>query len=398
MNVTLGTARQVFEEQIAAFAQRLNLIGTQRFDDIRAEEHYRAFVVAGAMKADLLADLHEAVRKAVVDGDTIQAFRKQFQSIVERHGWHGWTGEGTRLGEAWRTRVIYTTNARKAYSAGRYAQLTDPDMLSVRPYWRWVHSGLAKDPRPEHLDWHGMTLRHDDPFWRTHFPPRIPPDYGCGCRVVAVRNPAAGARTEAPEGWEANADPGAGAPPQDVVADIRSFVEEKRRKLPPELARSYGEVVERYELTMQALHPQASLAAQAAAFVTAALTDRRAKQPSLELGPLPTSFADRTEQIGVRTAGKVFALDHDYMLHILKQHGTTRERLRGQLPVTASDFVGLLAGLSDVVEVRLGTPPRSRNGAARVFVVVMVEGIRMEAVLEVRRNTLVPFTAWKRQT
>lgn len=251
MKATLNTARQVFEEQIAAFAQRLNLVGTQRYDDLRAQEHYRAFAVAGAMKADLLSDLHEAVRKSVVDGATIQDFRKDFRTIVERHGWHGWTGEGTRLGEAWRTRVIYTTNTRKSYSAGRYAQLTDPAMTAVRPYWRWVHSGLAKDPRPEHLAWHGMTLRHDDPFWQTHFPPRIPPDYGCGCRVVAVREPAAGAQTVAPAGWERNADPGAGAPPQDVVADIRSFVEEKRRKLPPELARAFGEEVAHREVDLR---------------------------------------------------------------------------------------------------------------------------------------------------
>lgn len=248
MKATLTTARQAFEEQIAAFALRLELVGTERYDDLRAQEHYRAFAVAGAMKADLLADLREAVRVAIVDGGTIQQFRKDFQQIVERHGWHGWTGEGTRLGEAWRTRVIYQTNARKSYSAGRYAQLTDPRMLAVRPYWRWVHSGLARDPRPQHKAWHGMTLHHSDPFWQTHFPPRIPPDYGCGCRVVAVRTPAPAAQTSAPTGWEQDADPGAGAPPQDVVADIRAFIAEKRRKLPPELARPLGELVSSHTL------------------------------------------------------------------------------------------------------------------------------------------------------
>jgi hypothetical protein len=257
MKASLNTARQVFEEQIAAFSQRMNLVGTQRYDDLRAEEHYRAFAVAGAMKADLLADLHEAVRKAVVDGGTIQDFRKDFDQIVARRGWHGWTGEGTRLGEAWRTRVIYQTNTRKAYSAGRYAQLTDPDMLAVRPYWRWVHSGLAKDPRPEHLAWHGMTLRHDDPFWQTHFPPRIPPDYGCSCRVVATRAPDPGAQTTAPDGWERDADPGAGAPPQDVVTDIRTFIEEKRSKLPRELALPFSVLVSNHPLNpVQALQLQ----------------------------------------------------------------------------------------------------------------------------------------------
>ncbi len=398
MRVTIGTARQVFEEQIAAFAQRLNLVGTRRFDDIRAQEHFRGFAVAGAMKADLLADLREAVGKAVVDGGTIQEFRRDFFDIVERHGWRGWTGEGTRLGEAWRTRVIYRANTSKSYSAGRYAQLKDPDILAVRPYWTWVHSGLAKDPRPEHLEWHGMTLRHDDPFWQTHFPPRIPPDYGCGCRVVAVRTPDDGARTSAPEGWEADADPGAGAPPQDVVADIRNFVEEKQRKLPPELARAYGAMVEQYLIDLPGGVEILRQTRGAEAFVMAALASRDAKQPARSLGIVPEAFAERTERLGVQTAGKSLALDHDYTLHILDRHGTARELLRGQIPVTAQDFVALFEGLDNVVDVRPAVPARSRNGTPRVFVVMEVDGVQMEAVLEVRRRTIVPFTMWKRRT
>lgn len=248
MKATLTTARQAFEEQIAAFALRLELVGTERYDDLRAQEHYRAFAVAGAMKADLLADLREAVRVAIVDGGTIQQFRKDFQQIVERHGWHGWTGEGTRLGEAWRTRVIYQTNARKSYSAGRYAQLTDPTVTAVLPYWRWRHSGLARDPRPEHVAWDGMTLHHTHPFWKTYFPPRIPPDYGCGCSVEAVREPQADARTTPPADWEKALDPGAGAPPADVVEDILAFIRQKRANLPPELARPLGEMVDSYQI------------------------------------------------------------------------------------------------------------------------------------------------------
>ena len=402
MKATLNTARQVFEEQIAAFAQRLNLVGTQRYDDLRAQEHYRAFAVAGAMKADLLSDLHEAVRKSVVDGATIQDFRKDFRTIVERHGWHGWTGEGTRLGEAWRTRVIYTTNTRKSYSAGRYAQLTDPAMTAVRPYWRWVHSGLAKDPRPEHLAWHGMTLRHDDPFWQTYFPPRIPPDYGCGCRVVAVREPAAGAQTVAPAGWERNADPGAGAPPQDVVADIRSFVEEKRRKLPPELARAFGDYVAGYQLGGVMLTspleawPRHLQTTTASHFTTSAQGNRRQKQPAQVLGELQPGFTAQTAALGVDTSGRAFALDHDYTLHILDRHGGTQELDRGQIPVTGEDFVRLRQRLGDAA-VALGNPPRSRNGAARVHVSIEDGGSILEAILEVRRRVVVPFTLWKRR-
>jgi hypothetical protein len=71
------------------------------------------------------------------------------------------TGEGTKAGEAWRTKVIWATNLRSSYAAGRWSQLTDPDLLARRPYWKYVHSESVLHPRPQHLAWNGLTLRHD---------------------------------------------------------------------------------------------------------------------------------------------------------------------------------------------------------------------------------------------
>ena len=87
--------------------------------------------------------------------------------------WTGWTGEGTKAGEAWRTRVIYQTNLMTSYAAGRRAQLLDPDLVKRRPFWRYVHNDSVTHPRPHHKSWGDMrlTLRHDHPFWETHFPP-----------------------------------------------------------------------------------------------------------------------------------------------------------------------------------------------------------------------------------
>jgi uncharacterized protein with gpF-like domain len=98
-----------FLEAIAFFKAKLN-IPTARWDDLLGAAHDRAFVVAGAMQADLLADLRAAVDKAIAEGTTIETFRKDFNQIVAARGWTGWTGQGTKAGEAWRTRVIYETN------------------------------------------------------------------------------------------------------------------------------------------------------------------------------------------------------------------------------------------------------------------------------------------------
>jgi hypothetical protein len=132
----------------------------------------------------LLNDLHKAVGQTITDGKTIKWFRSEFDAIVKKHGWTGWTGEGTGAGVAWRTRVIYQTNLSTSYAAGRWAQLNDPDLLSVRPFWKYIHNDSVTHPRPLHQSWHGIVLRYDDPWWATHF---CPNGWGCRCRIMAVR-------------------------------------------------------------------------------------------------------------------------------------------------------------------------------------------------------------------
>ncbi len=60
--------------------------------------------------------------------------------------------------------------------------MTDPDVTAMRPFWQYRH-GNSKRPRPEHVALDGMVLRHDDPFWSTHYPPS---GFGCKCRVVTM--------------------------------------------------------------------------------------------------------------------------------------------------------------------------------------------------------------------
>jgi len=208
IGITFG---RPFAEQQAAFRLRLaNMLPTATWTDLQYNEHDRAFVVAGAMKADLLADLAAAVEKAISQGTTLDQFRKDFREIVQRRGWHGWTGEGSEKGEAWRTRVIYQTNLATSYAAGRRAQLVD----GKYKFWVYRHSG-AEHPRLHHLAWDGVALPPDHPFWATHSPPN---GWGCGCRMFGARS-AAGIRRmggdpdkQLPDGWQVP-DAKTGAPP-----------------------------------------------------------------------------------------------------------------------------------------------------------------------------------------
>lgn len=165
-----------FLEQIEFLLAKVNK-PTKWWTNVWRDEHDVAFMVAGAYKADLLADLREAVNKAITETRSLDAFRKDFDKIVEQRGW-SYNG-----GRNWRTRLIYETNMRTSYQAGRYAQMTDPDLIAAAPYWRYKHSDLVADPRHEHLAWNGLVLRHDDPWWKSHYPPN---GWGCRCTVLAT--------------------------------------------------------------------------------------------------------------------------------------------------------------------------------------------------------------------
>lgn len=163
-----------FAQQISFFRQKLN-IPTNHWTDIYNKEHDYAFVVAGANRDDLLADFRTAVEKAISEGTTLEQFRKDFDRIVEQYGWD-YNG-----GRNWRSRVIYETNLTSSYNAGRYEQLQA--QKSALPYWRYRHSDLVEDPRPEHQAWDGLILRADDPWWHTHYPPN---GWGCQCYVEGL--------------------------------------------------------------------------------------------------------------------------------------------------------------------------------------------------------------------
>jgi len=135
-------------------------------------EHDYAFVVAGAAKRDLLTDLRGAVEKSIASGATLEQFRKDFDQVVGKHGWQ-YQGE-----RGWRTNVIWETNLRQSYNAGREAQMAHPELRKRRPYAVYRH-GDSAHPRPMHLSWNGITLPLDDPWWATHTPQN---GWGCKCK------------------------------------------------------------------------------------------------------------------------------------------------------------------------------------------------------------------------
>jgi hypothetical protein len=163
-----------FKEQIAFFRAKKNVLTTS-WTDLWQEQHDFGFMVAGANRIDLLVDLRSAIDRAIADGTGLPAFRRDFDKIVAKYGWQ-YTG-----GRNWRTRVIFETNLRTSYAAGRYAQLQR--LKRVMPYWRYRHSDAVMHPRPLHLSWNNLVLLADDPWFQTHF---CPNGWGCQCTIEAI--------------------------------------------------------------------------------------------------------------------------------------------------------------------------------------------------------------------
>jgi uncharacterized protein with gpF-like domain len=187
-SVSSGILKRPFAEQFAFFREKLgNLVPTARWDDLQKAAHDRAFMVAGAAKADLLTDLGAAVDRSISEGKSLEAFRKDFMSIIDKNGWQGFTGDESPARRAWRTRIIYQTNASTSYAAGRYAQLTEGGF----DFWVYHHNDAVTHPRPQHVAWDGLTLSPDDPFWSTHYPPN---GWGCQCYVSGARSEAGAKR------------------------------------------------------------------------------------------------------------------------------------------------------------------------------------------------------------
>lgn len=400
-----GVFGQPFPEQVAFFRQKLgNLVPTRFWDDMLAADHDTGFMVAGAMKADLLADLGAAMDKAITEGRGIEEFRRDFRAIVARHGWTGWTGEGSVKGEAWRVGVIFRTNAYTSYAAGRLAQLRSENF----PFWVYRHGG-SLEPRPMHLSWNGLILPSGHRFWDTHYPPS---DWGCSCYVLGARSEAGARRLggipgkQLPDGWD-RIDPRTGAPvgigkgwgyaPGASVSAVVGAAAAKLGNWDYQIAKAF----------MADLPPQSAAAlGQAYRSLPSTADDarryaQRVYEPKPELAPLPPQRTlgllgpGQSEAIeratGTQVQGFDFSIDQSSIAHIIKNHADDQQqRTQGQRGVTTDDFAFLPSILSAPDEQTFPADA-SKMGEALVMFTKVIKGesyIAVFAISGARRKTL----------
>jgi len=156
--------------------------------DVWQEEHAASFVVAKAMRADILKIIFAGLDRALAEGRTARQFANEVRPLLQSKGWWGKKRQFdpvvkktklVQLGSARRLQFIYDTNLRTARAAGRWEIIER--LKKRRPFLRYV-AVLDERTRALHRRWHGITLPVDHNFWKTHYPPN-----GWNCRCIVMQ-------------------------------------------------------------------------------------------------------------------------------------------------------------------------------------------------------------------
>lgn len=157
--------------------------------DVFAQEHAHAFTVAKAVDVDVLAAFRGTIDDAITRGLGYDDWVKGLEPKLESLGWWGRrtvadpdTGEvkPVDFSSPRRLQNIFWSNMRAARAAAQWDRAQRSK--HVLPFFLYVET-TAEDPRQEHLEWVGIILPIDHPFWTTHFPPN---GWGCQCAVRQI--------------------------------------------------------------------------------------------------------------------------------------------------------------------------------------------------------------------
>jgi len=131
-----------------------------------------AFSVATVENKQALDALHDAILKAIKDGETLYDFRGRVDEIFDRYG----------IGETnpYHVETVFRTNLANAYMAGKWwagKELGDD-------LWGYEYVAVMDNrTRDEHAALHGMRAKRKDPIWQQIWPPN---GYNCRCDVDEI--------------------------------------------------------------------------------------------------------------------------------------------------------------------------------------------------------------------
>lgn len=204
-------------DAVAAFQQRGQIETTYSWQDLWHAEHARAFTVSRLADVQLLEHLRTEIDRAIRDGTRFEDFARSARERLQQAGWWGKrevieasTGEvHTTTFDPQRLRLIYDTNTRQAYAAGRWQRA---ERSAHRFPFLLYRTAKDERVRASHRRWHNLVLPVDHPFWDTHYPPN-----GWRCRCIAFPVDQRDIDRRRAAGEDLRTDPPDAGPPVEFV-------------------------------------------------------------------------------------------------------------------------------------------------------------------------------------
>jgi SPP1 gp7 family putative phage head morphogenesis protein len=161
-------------DDAASYIRNLTPVTRAAFDGLTSQYRREAFTLAGAADQRLIEKVRDALAEIVGKGGTAADFRAAVAQLASE--------SGVQDLSAFNLDVAFQVAVQKAYSLGRYEQLSDPTVMEILPYRQYWTVGDDR-VRPEHRVLHLFAARAEDPVWMKIYPPN---GFGCRCSVVGV--------------------------------------------------------------------------------------------------------------------------------------------------------------------------------------------------------------------
>lgn len=195
-SVIIRNGEITFEEAVSYFKDKIP-VTSKEFYKLTDEYKTLAFTVSGYTKFEVLKTFHDELQAAIENGDTMKSFKDKMNTFLQDKGYEGLTD--------FQADNIFRTNTQTAFQVGHYQQMTDPDVLKLRPYWQY-EAVNDKHTRPKHLAMDGRVFPADSPVWNIWYPPN---GFRCRCTVRSlskrqVEQQGLKVETEAPKAAEVN--------------------------------------------------------------------------------------------------------------------------------------------------------------------------------------------------
>lgn len=170
----------------AGYLRGLTPVTKDTFDGLSQQYQRDAFTVAGTTDARLIERVRDALADVLEKGGTEKDFAAAVAQLT--------TDAGVEAINSFALDTVFSTTLAKAYSLGRYEQMTDQAVIDALPYWQYLTVGDDR-VRPEHAVLDGFMARAEDPVWGKIYPPN---GFNCRCIVIAALAEEASADADEP--------------------------------------------------------------------------------------------------------------------------------------------------------------------------------------------------------